>query len=163
MDRARLIRRRVEQCEGIINKWAGKFPSHRDDFKSEARLGVLITLEKYGDEAPIELVRTIVGRQLSTLVSYIPVVRVPKSTAYRQAEDRMVQTVELHCHHCSTAHRINLDDVVDTIALTDREKEVVYHRLNGATQQQIADKLEVSQTTVHNIIKRLKERYYETK
>jgi hypothetical protein len=156
----------IEGCKGIPRKWSRRFPSHKADFHSEAKLAVVEAINKYGEKATLPLVRTIVGRKCLRLISYIPVVRIPDSTGIdlkAKGQDTMCSTISFEC--CVERHApqvVDIDDTINCICISDREKFIVDRLLEGETQQQIADTLGITRQRVQQLIVCIRKQFNDT-
>lgn len=163
------IQRLITECDGIPKKWGSKFPSHRNDFISEMKLGIMNTLDKYGKDVSAKLVRTIVGRRCQEYMSQIPAVRIPPTTGRSlkaKGKDTMVATevyTEVYLDDRIGYVRLDTEDVIETICMTKTERKVLLLRLDGLTQAEIGDQLGLQQQRVSEMVIKIRRQFNDTK
>jgi len=159
------VARLIEECDGIPKKWGNKFPTHRDDFMTEMKLGIMIAVNKYGEEVDTPLVRTIVGRRCQEYISHIPVVRIPPTTGRRfkaGMKDTMISTT-VYIEEDPVYSLCDEKDVIATICVTTTEHEILLLRLEGFNQTEISSRLGIPQQRVSDMILKIRSQFNDTK
>lgn len=176
--RNRIILGHIRLGMSIVSRFAGSFP-HKTDEMVAIMCDTLVTRVERISDGSIEhhkipniggYLMTRISRRLQRFLHEDHTVRIPEATFKRRKKEGRPLERPKH-HEIKEEHLLvddskylqieNIEEVINAITTNERERVVVTLRMEGETDQQIAEKLQCKYQNVQYLRKKIGNRFLE--